>query len=298
MIKYSKLVLWLILGGICASLSCNSLNFNNTSGNSTVSAPLHDQQQLNSVTVEIYVIRLSPHQSELVQQLWQEADEQSQPTQLRRELLAQGFRIGTLGNLISPTLEQLISISAVGVSDMFSGEFQEFSAADVIRESGATRHTRQLLPGMRAVLKPFNDQNALPEISLFRQENGKIHGETYTKAVGVLLVGAEANKDGSAQIQIAPVLEHGTPGWRLRTVAGMVIQDESRPRQTFESLLISQRLVPGQWIIMGTAALDSAGAGKAFFARTDSVLEQRLLAIRLVKAVSAADSIATSLALD
>ena len=286
MVKHSTPVLWLLLGGVCALLSCNSLKFlNPVSTNTEANAPVYDAHP-NTVTVEIYIIRFSPHQNKLVQQLWQESDEQSLPTHLRRDLLAQGFRVGILNNLISPSLEQLISFSSDGVSDIYSGEFQEFSAADVIRESGATRHTRQLLPGMRAVLKPFNDQNALTEISLFRQENGKMHGETYTKAIGVFFISAAANQDGSAQIHIAPVLEHGTPGWRLRTVAGMVVQDENRPSQIFETLNISQSLIPGQWIIIGATTSNSAGVGKAFFTRSDSISEQRLLAIRLVRAAA------------
>ena len=291
---HTKLVFWLILAGICANLSCNVLKNPLSSGHSGAPAPVEAAHPPNAVTVEIYIVRLSPHQNELVQQLWRETDEQSLPAPLRRELYAQGFRVGTLGNWISPALEQFISVSSEGASDIFSGEFQEFSAADVIRETGATRHTRQLLPGMRAVLKPFNDRNALPELFLFRQENGKVHGETYTGALGVLLVGAEANSDGSAQIQILPVLDHGTPVLRLQSVAGMVVQDESRPRHIFESLAVSQRLFPGQWIIMGTTTLDSAGAGKAFFTRTDSVLEQRILAIRLVRTTPAAGNGNTS----
>ena len=289
MVKHTKLFFLLILGGVCAHLSCNSLSFNNpSSGNSATIASAVNYQP-NTVTVEIYVIRLSPHQNALLYQLWQEVDEQSLPTQLRRELLAQGFRVGILGNFLSPMLEQLTSVSSEGVADIPSGIVQEFSAADVAREYGATRHTRQLLPEMHAVLKPFNDQNALPEIFLFRQENGKMHGETYTNALGGLLVSAEANRDGSAQIQMLPVLEHGVSGRRFRTVAGMVIQEESRPRHTFESLMITQRLLPGQWIILGATTLDSAGAGKVFFTRTSPVPEQRLLAIRLVRAMPVAE---------
>jgi len=293
---HTKLVFWLILAGICANLSCNVLK-NPLSGHSGAHTPVEAAHPPNTVTVEIYIVRLSPYQNELVQQLWRETNEQSLPVQLRRELYAQGFRVGTLSHLMSPVLEQFINVSSEGVSDIFSGELQEFSAADVTRETGATRHTRQLLPGMRAVLKPFNDHNALPELFLFRQENGKMHGETYMGALGVLLVGAEANPDGSAQIQILPVIDHGTPVLRLQSVAGMVIQDASRPRHIFETLAVSQRLLPGHWIIMGTTTLDSAGAGKAFFARTDSVLEQRIVAIRLVRSTPAAGNGNTSVTL-
>ena len=294
MVRYPVLLPLLFLCGICVHLSCHSLNIlaplsgKSLSSSASPNTPTGAHAQPKSVTVEIYIIRFTPHQHELVQELWRETEEQSLPTQLRRELVAQGFRVGILGNSPSPTLALLLQGHVDDKPDVMPSDFQEFSVSEVIREEGATRHTRQLLPGMRAVLKPFDDQNALSEISLFRREQGKIHGETYLQAVGVFLVGAEADKDGSAQIQIVPVLEHGTSQRRIRTVAGMVVPEEGRPRHVFESLIVSQRLFPGQWIIMGAASsdsLNSLGAGDAFFTRKQFSSEHRLMAIRLVRAM-------------
>ena len=237
------------------------------------------------VSIEIFIIRLAPHQNELLQQLWREVDEQSLPPQLRRELFAEGFRVGILGNLLSPALTQLLNISADGKVDVPWGEFQESSATNATREPMATRNMRNLLPEMRALVKVFD--TPLSEQSLFREENGMIHGQTFTEAMGILCISALANRDGSAQIQIVPELEHGVAEHRFRPMAGMVVQNTSKPRHSFEALAVSQRLLPGQWLIMGTTTPDSAGAGKAFFVRRDSGLEQRLLAIRLLNATSA-----------
>jgi hypothetical protein len=288
MVKHTKLLLGLFLGGVCAQLSCHSLIFNKPS--STANTPSIINHQADTVTIEIFTIRLAPYQNDLLQQLWREVDEQSLPPQLRRELLAQGFRVGVLGNLLSPALAQLLKVSSEGKSEIPMGNLQEFSAADVAHEATVTRNARNLLPEMRALVKIFDDHNALPELALFRRENGMLEGQTYTEAVGVLCISASVNKDGSAHIQIIPELEHGTLERRIRTVAGIVVKEESRPRHSFESLTISQRLLPGQWIILGATTLDSAGAGKAFFVRKTSVLEQRLLAIRLVHATPAAVS--------
>jgi hypothetical protein len=288
MVKYTTLIFWLILGGICVLLSCNSLNFNKPSAGSAANTPAVLPQNLDIVSIEVFNIHLAPHQNELVQRLWQEVDEQSLPPQLRRELLAQGFRIGILGNLISPALAQLLKVSSEGKSDTAWGNFQEFSAADVTRESAVIRSARSLSPDMRALVKIFDEQNALPECSLFWQENGMFVGQTYTEAIGLLCIRAAVNKDGSAQMQITPELEHGVLERRIRTVSGMVVQEESRPRRAFETLTLSQRLLPGQWIIMGVTTADAAGAGGAFFTRKEPALEQRLLAIRLVHATPAA----------
>lgn len=246
------------------------------------SAPAVINQQTDTVTIELFTIRLNPRQKELLQQLWQEVDEQSLPPQLRRELLAEGFRVGILGNLISPALAQLLKISSGGKTNNPLEELQEFSAADVAGEATVTRNVRNLLPEMRALVKMFDDQNTIPELSLFRLEKGMLEGQTYRKAEGVLCISAVANKDGSANIQIVPELEYGTLERRIRTVAGMIMQEESRPRHPFESLIISQRLLPGQWIILGMTTPDAPGAGQAFFVRKNHATEQRLLAIRLV----------------
>jgi len=290
MIKHTHPIFWLILGGICVHLACTSLPFHRQP---TANLPDFNNQSTDTVGIEIFIIRLAPHQNELLQQLWQEVDEQSFPLHLRRELFAQGFRVGILGNLLSPALAQLLNVTADGRTDIPWGEFQEFSAADAAREPTATRTIRNLLPDMRALIKVFD--TPLPEQSLFWTENGMSHGQTYTEAIGLLCVSATANRDGSAQIQIVPELEHGVAELRIRPRAGLVIHETSRPRHTFETLTISQRLLPGQWLIMGTTAPDSAGIGKTFFVRRDSGLKQHLLAIRLFNATPAAATSAPTL---
>jgi hypothetical protein len=236
--------------------------------------------------VETFIIPIAPHQNELLQQLWREVDEQSLSPQLRRELYVEGFRVGVLGSLISPALAQLLKISAEAKADTPWGEVQEISVAEATRESTISRNLLSLLPGMRAVIQIFDESMRLPEVSLFWREEGMMCGQTYRGALGLIRLSATANRDGSAQIQIAPELEHGLLEQRIRTQVAIVVQETGRPRKTFESLTISQRLLPGQWLLMGMTTLDSAGAGKAFFSRMTSVPEQRLLAIRLVSATT------------
>ena len=284
-------IFWLVLGGICSLSSCGLLS-KQAGINLATSAPATASPHADAVSVEIYIVRLSPHQNELLQQLWREVDEQSLPVQLRRDLFAEGFRVGVLGNLISPALARLLSIS--GDAKTAGGEFQEFSVADAARAT-VNRYTRPLLPDTNAMVRVFDEQNTLPELSLFWMENGLFCGRTYTNALGLILVGAAANNDGSAQLQIVPAVEHGYMEQRIRTVAGIIFQDDSRPRYTFEPLRISQRLLPGQWLIMGTTTPDSAGAGKAFFVRDTPETEQRLLAIRLVHVTPTVVSSASSL---
>ena len=286
MIKSTNLIFWLILGGICVHLSCNWIGINRSGpGVSSANAPAILNQSVDTVSIDIFIVRLAPHQNALLQQLWQEVDEQSLPPPLRRELFAQGFRVGILGSLLSPALAQLLTVTAEGRTDNQWGGVQEIAVADAAREPTVTRNARNLLPGMNAMVRIFG--TPLPEQSLFWETNGMTHGQTYTDVVGLLYVSATANKDGSALIQIVPELEHGISELRVRPVAGMVVHETGKPRHSFESLTVSQRLLPGQWLIMGTTAPDSPGAGKAFFVRKHAGLEQRLLAIRLTSVTPA-----------
>ena len=278
-------IFWLIIGGVCAQISCTLIN-KPPSPVPATPIPTEVKQNINSVAVEIYNIPIALHQNELVHQLWREVDEQSLPQQLRRDLLAQGFRVGVLGSMLSPALGQLLKVSSDARADTAWGEAQEFSVADAAQGPTIARNLRSLVPGMRALIKIFDDNAMLPELSLFWKEDGGMCGQTYRGALGLICISATANKDGSAQIQIVPELEHGVFEQRLRTQSGMVIQESGRPKHTFESLTVSQRLLPGQWLIMGTTTLDSAGVGKAFFSRMASVPEQRLLAIRFVNATT------------
>ena len=283
MIKHTSPFLWLIVGVVCVHLSCNLIDLKSPPPDSATNSLVTSAQQPGSVTIEIFTVHLTPYQNDLLQQLWQEVDEQSLPPQLRRELLSQGFRVGVLGNFVAPALSQLLKMSSDGKMDTLSGDVQQFSLADVTRETIVIRHVRNLLPEMRALIKVFDDQNKLPELPLFHLENGMLAGQTYTEAIGLFCVSAAVNKDGSAQIRIVPEVEYGIQEQRTRTIAGIMTYENSRPRRSFESLTISHRLLQGQWIIMGTTTLDSAGAGKAFFVRKGAEPEQRLLAIRLVR---------------
>jgi len=291
MVKHTNLIFWLILGGMCVHFSCNLVDLNQfkfsryTSGASATAVPALTHNT-DTVNVDIFVVRLAPHQNALLRQLWQEVDEQSLSPQLRRELYAQGFRAGILGSLLSPALAQLLTVSSDANADVSWGVIYEISSADAAREPTATRNMRNLLPGMSALVKVFD--TPLPEQSLFWEENGMTHGQTYTDVLGLLGVSATANRDGSAQIQIVPELEHGIEEQRVRIREAMFIHESGKPRRSLESLTVSQRLLPGQWLIVGTTSPDSAGVGKTFFVRKDTGLEQRFLAIRLISATTTA----------
>jgi hypothetical protein len=237
----------------------------------------------DSVGIEIFTIRITPQQQELVRQLWLEVDEQMITPPLRRELMAQGIRIGILGDILTPALSQLIHVTGdanVGNVNMFS-DFQEVSVAEIPHDPPVTRQYRNLLPDMRASLKAFEEP--VPELSRFWFENGQFCGQTYKDALGLICINARNQNNGTVRFDIVPELEYGTMERRIRIHSAMMIPENGRPRLPFVSLTVTQNLLPGQWILIGPTNPNCSGIGRVFFIRGNEEPEQKILAVRLIK---------------
>lgn len=244
---------------------------------------LFPQRELpeNTVGIDIFVVRVSPQQQVLVNQLWLEVDEQMIPTMQRYELRDQGLRLGVQGSYLSSSLSQLINVTASrsGERKPETGETDGVSIAELQDNPAVTRQYRNLMPGMRGVVQPFED--TIAELSLFWNENGRICGKTYKDARGLITLSAKTQKNGMVRFEISPELEYGEPETKIRHENAVFFHQSGKPRKMFESLAVSLDLLPGQWIIIGPTSSDCKGIGHGFFTRGTEKNEQRLIAIRL-----------------
>jgi hypothetical protein len=240
------------------------------------------QTPSDSVGIEIFTIRTTPQQQELVRQLWLEVDEQMIAPSLRRELTEQGIRIGVLGDLLTPSLSRLIHVTGNAKTGNIAtfGDFQEVSVAEIPHDPPVTRQYRNLLPDMRASLKAFEDP--VPELSRFWRENGQFCGQTYKEALGLICVNARNQNNGTVQFDIVPELEHGTVERHIRIHSAIMVSENGRPRLPFVSLTVTQHLLPGQWILIGPTIPNCSGLGRVLFLRGNEEPEQKILAIRLI----------------
>ncbi|MDR2757243.1 MAG: hypothetical protein LBC20_16215 [Planctomycetaceae bacterium] len=254
-----------------------------TTGKSIEHLLQQGQTSSDSVGIEIFTIRTTPQQQELVRQLWLEVDEQMIAPPLRRELMEQGIRMGVLGDLLTPALSQLIHVTGdakAGNVNMFS-DFQEVSVAEIPHDPPVTRQYRNLLPDMRASLKAFEEP--VPELSRFWFENGQFCGQTYKDALGLICVNARNQNNGTVRFDIVPELEYGTMERHIRIHSAMMIPENGRPRLPFVSLTVTQNLLSGQWILMGPTTPNCSGIGRVLFIRGNEEPELKILAIRLIK---------------
>lgn len=276
----------LILSGILSTvlLGCGSLQTTTTpSGGHPGLLQTGGEFQRDMVGVDIFLIRITPQRRELLRQLWHEVDELPIPTALRRDLVEHGLRVGVQGSFLSPSLSQLINVTASPTGNEHAGlpgGMEEISVADIRSDAGVSRQYRNLMPGMRAVLRPFDQPIA--ELPFFWHENGRICGKTYHNAVGLIGLTARPQHNGTVRFELVPELEHGTMETRTRLQNMVVFQESGRPRRAFEELAVSLDLLPGQWIIIGPTSVDSLGVGRAFFVRGTDGDEQKIIAIRLV----------------
>lgn len=238
---------------------------------------------VNTVSVEIYFIRVAPQQQSTLRQLWMEVDEQILEPQFRHQLRNEGIRVGVLGAYLSTPLSQLISVTAdISEGTLHEHEgMSEVSVADIPMDSNVTRHYRNLIPGMSASLPPFED--AIDELSRFWKENGKICGKTYQSARGLIRLSADAKPNGTAHFKLIPELEHGNSKTKIKSHNGVFFQETGKPREIFENLMIGLDLLPGQWIILGPTSSQCSGIGRDFFIRETEKNEQKIIAIRLVR---------------
>lgn len=239
-----------------------------------------------TVGLELFTIRITPQQQEQVRQLWSETDEQRLPPELRRRLIDNGIRVGFLGDVLTPSLSQLINVSGKESNDNSAaskddfGQFQEIAVANIPRQLPVTRQYRNLLPNMQAHLKMFDE--SLPEFSFLEWKQGCLSGKTYSDVLGLICLSCTAEKNGAARLTILPELEYGVPERKTVIVQGVYMLEEGRPRRKFQELAVTQDLLPGQWLILGPVSEHSTGLGRAFFFRGTENAEQRLLAVRLL----------------
>lgn len=243
--------------------------------------PVRRELPENTVGIDVFVIRVSPQQQALVNQLWLEVDEQMIPTALRYELRDQGIRIGVQGSYLSASLSQLINVTGArnGEGKPETGETDGVSVAELQNNPTVTRQYRNLMPGMRGVVHPFED--TIDELSLFWNENGRICGKTYKDARGLVALSAKTQSNGTVRFEMTPELEYGEPETKIRHENAVFFHQSGKPRKMFDSLAVSLDLLPGQWIIIGPTSGDCEGIGRGFFTRGTEKNEQRYIAIRL-----------------
>jgi hypothetical protein len=223
----------------------------------------------DAVVVDIAFLRLPPDGEEIYETIWEAADEQWVPIEVRRELAANGLRAGIFGQQLPLRLRQLLDAPQARLTDL--GESP--SGMDL----GSTRQHLPLRAGHRSVVQV---SQPAPTLAVLISESGSVRGYQLTDARCTMALKAYPLGDGRAKLSLTPEVEHGEAKSRWTGSEGMMIQQTTQERLVLDRLTIAPVLGPGQWLVL-SATPEVKGLGEHFFAhQAASNVNRRIVVIR------------------
>jgi len=136
-----------------------------------------------SVTLEIFQLRFPEDDRSLVEDLWQQVDEQRLTNGSRRELIRNGFRAGVLGGTLPDSLAQALDLQsempAISPSRLLTGQ------------SAQPRVTRRVLQLGREEQATIQVSELRQRIDVLLCNRSGLHGKTFTQAEATYALHAE-----------------------------------------------------------------------------------------------------------
>lgn len=225
----------------------------------------------SSVVLEVAFARLPITDEAAYHSIWSEVDEQHFPTELRRQMSANGLRCGIVGMQLPPKLKEALDASEPGTT-----ERGEDSAADPELDRAPRR--LQCRSGQRAKVLVTKQ---LDMFSLLLVEDGPVRGFAFTQAQCLFGLKAYPQGDGRAKIELTPEVEHGEMKTQFVGREGAVLPQAGQDRVVLDKLRLSAMLAPGH-VLMISGTPEVKGVGSSFFTETDSgTTYRRILLVRL-----------------
>ncbi|MHC2069336.1 hypothetical protein ACYFX5_17825 [Bremerella sp. T1] len=230
------------------------------------------RQAEDSVSLEMARISLSMDDEIAMIDVWKEIDEQAIPLDKRRELAANGFRVGVIDFHVPAPLRSIMKAE--------QGELDSVNS-DMIRVTGEDKvaiNHRRFPRGKRGeyVMVPLR-----PEVSLLETVDGALRGETYHDAECKLAIKMFPQNDGRVQVMVTPEIHHGEAKQRVEGSQGMLRVETRREVKVLEQVAFSAMVEPGQTVML-SGTTESKGLGKTFFERESGGSSRRqVLMIRV-----------------
>ena len=229
-----------------------------------------------TVLLEVFIVRCPFNDEELNSTLWKDVDEQVFSASLRRELAANGFRAGLIGNqLPSSFLRILKTRDDVDPSQIVTTiRLDELANQTVVRKTIASRNGQK---------NEVNVSNVKKQSTILFNENGALGGETFNDGQAVMLIRTQTRGDGSVTLDLLPEVQYGQPRQTFQYDAGSVTMATARPKRAFDSLRSEITVQPGQFVVMTSRPEMSGNVGSFFFTdeEAESGTEQKLLCFRV-----------------
>ena len=262
------------------SVGCSSLLISEEALTQSPSLLKAASASADAVTIDIYWATLPDDADET---LWRYVQEDRLDSELRGQLIQNGFRAGIVGGVPPEQIVKLLNPTGHSTDD-------EENALAVTLDSptGVSRSTKQLRPGKSATI---NASEIIKRAPLLLADGGPIHGKTYKQVQPVYDVQVERDGEGGYSVVITPELHFGDTKMRWNSdEQGMIARGVAqREREIFSNLRIKAPLVVGEMLIATSLPNADSRLGYYFHKADETASSHRkAIVIRLTQAPSKA----------
>jgi hypothetical protein len=231
----------------------------------------------DSVTLEIFHARIPADQESAAEALWQQIDEQSFSADLRRQLVANGLRVGVVGSPPPETLSKLLALES---------EAADASSTRVINEKSALpRATRRVVQVNRHEQTSIQASEPRDVAHVLISDDGRLGGGDFQQVQGMYALEAEAAPGQRVKVRLTPELHHGEMRMRYSgRDQGIMLKMLSQEREVFQRLAMEAELVPGDLLVLGSLPDAKSSLGGVFHTASAAGREERkLIVLRLMQ---------------
>ena len=226
----------------------------------------------DTVMLEMARISRGSLEEQAFEGVWQEVDEQSIPLDKRRELSANGFRVGIIDFHVPAVIRDIIK-GKEGTKGLNGEEMVQVDG----EERAAINH-RYFPRGKRSeyIMVPLQ-----PEVSLLERVDGVVRGETYEDAECKFIMKAFPQNDGRVKITITPEIHYGQARQRIEPGEGMFRLETRKESRVLSQVEFAATLEPGQTLLI-SGTNEPMGIGQVYFQReSGGALRRQVLLIRV-----------------
>ena len=231
----------------------------------------------DSVTLEIFQVRLPANNQELAEEIWQAIDELRLPVEARHELVRNGFRAGVVGGALPDGLAAHLNLQSV---------HPETTPERVITGGNANpKVTRRVVQLSRQESATIQSAELRQSVHVFMNEDSGIHGRSYHQAEPTYSLLAQAISGQRVVLQLIPELQHGELKNRYAGGdQGIFLMTQSREKESFDKLTIRSELAAGEMLLVSCLPDVSGSLGHIFHAQDlRGPLEHKLVLIRMLQ---------------
>ena len=222
----------------------------------------------NAVVLELAFVRLPVSDRASYEAIWLQADEQHFAPELRKELAANGLRVGILGQQLPSELRAALDAAA----NQLSERAEDLDTNDT--ETDLKQRRLQCRTGMRTKIVVSRTR---PSMSFLTLSEGSVTGKVLENAQCLMAMKPYAQGDGRVRLDLTPEVEHGEFGSKwVGGQQGSMMQRLGRERVILDRLRSVATLTPGQVLVVSNTP-DIKGVGEQFFSETAGGRPERTL---------------------